>query len=143
MTTMSNKNEDLMNVTMYDALISANVEQDKAREAAIEAGRNDLRFLTVGHSIDELRSHVDTSLIELRSHVDTSLIELRSHVDTSMTDLRSHVDTSMTDLRSHVDTSHANLRADIIENVNSNSRSNLIIILGALAVAVSLLLFFS
>jgi len=65
-----------------------------------------------------------------------------SMVNQSLTRLESHVDTSLTKLRAHVDTSHANLRADIIKNANSNSRSDLMIILGAIAVATAVITLF-
>lgn len=61
-----------MNTTMYDALVKSGINKQDARAAAIEAGRNDLRFITIDHSLHELRSHMDQSITELRVEIERS-----------------------------------------------------------------------
>jgi len=117
----------LMNSLLFDSWKRAGLSEKEAKQAAMESARSDVAM-----------SMVNQSLTRLESHVNTSMAELRTHVDTSMTALRGE----MTELRAHVDTSHANLRADIIKNANSNSRSDLMIILGAIAVATAVITLF-
>jgi len=119
---MSNKNKDLMNATMYDALRNAGIKEKAARAAATEAGRHDLRSITLEYALTELRSHVDTSMAELRSHVGTSMTELRSHVDTSHAALLTQIEKTHT-------------------HIEKTARNNMLAILTAIGVAVAILAF--
>ena len=67
----NNNTNKLMNTLMYDALKNAGVKEKDARAAATEAARNDLRSITLEYAINELHSHVDSSMTQLRSHVDS------------------------------------------------------------------------
>jgi len=113
----------LMNSLLFDSWKRAGLSEKEAKQAAMESARSDVAMSMVNQSLTRLEAHVDTSMTALRGE---------------MTDLRSHVDTSIAKL----DTSMANLRADIIKNANSNSRSDLMIILGAIAVATAVITLF-
>jgi len=117
------KNNHLMNSYLYEAWKKAGLDDEDAKQAAIESARTDVAIGALNQSMTELRAHVDTSLTELRAHVDTSLTELRAHIDTSFA-------ASQRDI--------ANMRADLIEHVNQTSRSNLIILLTGLAIGIAL-----
>jgi len=106
----------LMNSLLFDSWKQAGLSEKEAKQAAMESARSDVAMSMVNQSLTRLEAHVDTSMTALRGE--------------------------MTELRAHVDTSHANLRADIIKNANSNSRSDLMIILGAIAVATAVITLF-
>jgi len=82
-----NNTYTLMNTLMYDALRSAGVKEKDARAAAIEAARSDLRSVTLEYALNNLRSHVDSSMTELRGE----MTELRSHVDGSFSNLQAMI----------------------------------------------------
>ena len=80
----TNNTNTLMNTLMYDALKNAGVKEKDARAAATEAARSDLRSITVEYALNNLRSHVDSSMAGLRGE----MIKLRSHVDSSFSKMQ-------------------------------------------------------
>lgn len=61
--------ENLMDMSIYDALISAGVQEDRAREIAIESVKNHLHFLTVENELKELRSYVEQFNANLQAYI--------------------------------------------------------------------------
>jgi len=115
-TTKTMKKHYLMNSYLYEAWKKAGLNDEDAKQAAIESARTDVTIGALNQSMVELRSHVDTSLMGLRgemtslcSHVDTSLMGLCGE----MTSLCSHVDTSLTGLRGEMAELRGDLRVDI------------------------------
>jgi chromosome segregation ATPase len=112
--------------SLYDALVSINVPNDKAR-AVVDAMERDMgttlatktdltqQRLATKADLAELRSELKADLGELRSELKADLGELRSEFKADLGELRSELKTDMTALRSELKADAGELRSDFAE----------------------------
>ena len=132
--------------SLYDALVSINVPNDKAR-AVVDAMERDmathlatkvdldaLRFATKS-DIELLRHDMDAGFALLRKDLDVGLAAVRKDMDTGLATVRKDMDTGLAAVRKDMDAGLALVRSDM-----DALASRIVIRLGALIVAVAGLL---
>lgn len=76
-----------ISLTMYDALVAANVPTDKAK-AVVDAWENDVDKLATRSDLQQVETRLSASIYELRSEVHSEMRVLRSEVHSEMKVMR-------------------------------------------------------
>ena len=97
-----NRNSDLMNAEIYNALRSAGVAENEAEKAAKASARDSMQYI-------QLNQKIDSSVGELNQKIDSSVGELNQKIDISVAELKQDIG----NLDHKVDISVAELKQDI------------------------------
>ena len=99
-----NRNSDLMNAEIYNALLSAGVATNEAEKAAKASAQSSMQYI-------QLNQKVDSSVERLEQKIDSSAAGLNQKVDSSAERLDQKIDGSVERLEQKIDnksnTTHA------------------------------------
>ena len=135
-----NRNSDLMNAEIYNALLSAGVAINEAERAAKASAQSSIQYIQLNQKIDGsvagLNHKIDSSVAELNHKIDNSVTELKQDIGNlghKVEQLGQKIDSPFKRLEQKIDSSFKRLEQKIDNKLNTV----IAILIGLIVIVVS------